>query len=154
MFGGRGRRSSRGIHHQNTVLGGCIQIDIVHTDPRAADDPQFFRLLDQLAIHRRAAANNDAVRISDDAQQFVSRYFVVNNGLDRIRPLDELNPRGIDAVEKQDFIARHLTYLPRSLRFVPEQIRYWTMNWQKKSEGNPRHTYRRKFPVEPRHPLR
>ena len=101
------RRSARRVHDKDATFGGGIEIDIVHTDAGAADDPEAFCFLDEFPIHSCAAANDDALRIGDDVQQFLADYLLVNDGVDRIRALNEFNPGGIDAIQKKDLVARH-----------------------------------------------
>ena len=82
VFSSSGRRSTRRVHDQDAAFGGGIEIDIVHTDAGAADDPEAFRFLYEFPIHSRAAANDDAVHVANDVEQLLAGDLFVNNGVE------------------------------------------------------------------------
>ena len=71
MLGSRDGVALRGIHHQHPALGGSRHIDVVHTDPGAADDLELGCSRDHLGGHLRAGTDHQSVVITDHADQFL-----------------------------------------------------------------------------------
>jgi hypothetical protein len=53
----------RRIRNDHSVIGGCLDIDIVDADPRPPDDHEFLGSLEQLLIDGRPGPNDQRVRI-------------------------------------------------------------------------------------------
>ena len=137
------------------MLSGRIQIDVIHAHPRAANNAQPLRVLDQLTIYCGATTDDKSVHVTDKAEQLVWRNFVVNNRLDYVRRPNDVNAGRIDAVEQEYPVASHLPIgVSRNCGFVPKPIRCWVVNWQTTNEDNLRRTRRKPFPQERRHLLR
>src|SRR6185295_12259219 len=71
VFGGRGGGTAGRIHHEDTAFCSSFDIDVVHADSGASDNLEAGRVLDQFAIDRRCAADNNAVNVSNKLQQFL-----------------------------------------------------------------------------------
>ncbi len=71
VFRGGDRVAARGVHHDHAVVGGGRAVDIVHADSRAADGLEVFRGSEYFGGDLGIGADDQAVVVADDFQQFI-----------------------------------------------------------------------------------
>src|SRR5215471_15046123 len=64
--------AARRVHYQNSVLRGRVEINVINTYTGTTDNFQATGPLHQLAIDKRAAAHDDAIRLGHDTHQVVA----------------------------------------------------------------------------------
>jgi hypothetical protein len=102
LRGSSGRPAGR-IHDQNSKFRRSIEINVVHSNARPADDFQLPGFLQQFAIDGSTTANDDGVSVRDNLEQLLASNFVVNDRLDRFGSSNDLDARRVDAVQQKGF---------------------------------------------------
>lgn len=71
MFRRGDRVAAGGVHDDDTVFGGGLDIDVVDADSGAADDLEVLGGLEDLGGDLGLAADDQAVELGDDLDQFI-----------------------------------------------------------------------------------
>ena len=71
MLGGGDGVAGRGVDHDDAVLGGFVDIYVIHADSGAGDDLQLFARLNDIGRDLGLAAHNQGVVVADGGHQFI-----------------------------------------------------------------------------------
>jgi hypothetical protein len=71
VLGGGERVALRGVHDDDALFGGDVDVDVIEADAGAADDLEAAAVFEDVGGDVGAAADGEAVVVADDAGEFV-----------------------------------------------------------------------------------
>ena len=97
------------VDDDDAVLGRRVDVDVVHTDPGATDDPEVLRGGEHVARHLRARADGQAVDVGDQLEQRVRRDAGAVDDLDARGLFEDRHALVGEGIGNEDF--RHPSVL-------------------------------------------
>src|SRR5687767_186017 len=104
QFGGGDGVAAGGVHDHDPAAGGGFDIDVVHSDASATDDPELGGGFHDVAGDLGLGPDDHGRDVFDDGDEFVLlEAFIEDNDLEVLALLQQVDAFGRDRITNQNF---------------------------------------------------